>query len=166
MHALGGDRADHGAERERRQHRREREDGVDPALLTGSPGSRTQGVGAPAHDDPDAGDEERDRERRRDRAEGGRVGGPDDGEDEDQPDVVGLPDGRHRMMGLVANLVGLLASARDELPEAGAEGGAAEHGVEREPHEREPEWYLVEMHQTGVLERRSRTQATPAASAR
>jgi hypothetical protein len=69
-------------------------------------------------------------------------------------------------MGLVANLVGLLASARDELPEAGAEVGAAEHRVEREPHEREPERHLVEMHQAGVLERRSRTQATPAASAR
>jgi len=38
-------------------------------------------------------------------------------------------------MGLVADLVGLLASAGDELPEAGAEVGAAEHRVEREADE-------------------------------
>jgi len=68
-------------------------------------------------------------------------------------------------MGVVADLVGPLALAGDELPEAGAEVGAAEHGVEREPDEREQERQVVEMHQAGVLERRSSTQATPAASA-
>ncbi len=166
MHPLGGEGADHGAERERRQDRRDREDDVNPALLAGSPGSRAKGVGAPAHDDPDAGDEERDGERRGDRAECGRVGGPDDGEDEDQPDVVGLPDRRHRVMGVVADLVGSLALAGDELPEAGTEVGAPEHGVEREPNEREDERQVVKMHQAGVRERRSSTQATPAASAR
>jgi hypothetical protein len=139
MHAFGGEGADHRAERERRNDRRDREDGVDAALFTGSPSSRAQEVGAPAHDDADAGDEEGNGERRRDRAEGGWVGGPDDCEDEDQPDVVGLPDRRHRVMGVLADLVGPLALACDELPEAGAEVGAAEHGVEREPDECEQE---------------------------
>ena len=48
---------------------------------------------------------------------------------EDQPDVVGLP---HRADRVVDHLAGALAGGRtpgDEIPEAGAEVGAAEDGV-------------------------------------
>ncbi len=51
-------------------------------------------------------------------------------------------------MGFVPDLVGLCALAGDELPEAGAEVGAAEHHVERKADEREAERQVVEMHQT------------------
>ena len=63
--------------------------------------------------------------------------------------MVRLPDGRHRVVRVVADLVGAPTPARDELPEAGAEVGAAEHGVQGEADERERERDLVEMHQAG-----------------
>ena len=74
-------------------------------------------------------DEERDGERRGDRAEGDRVGRPADDEHEDQPDVVGLPDRAHRVVGVLAQRPVALAAAAEQLPEAGAEVGAAEHRV-------------------------------------
>ena len=86
-----------------------------------------QRVGGAAQDDPDAGDEQRDRECRGDRPERARVGGPEDGQHEDQPDVIGLPDRRHRMVGVLADALPVLAAPGEELPEAGTEVGAGEH---------------------------------------
>jgi len=63
MDLLGGQRADHGAERERRQDRRDGEKGVEATSLPGSRGSRAEGIGASAEHNADARDEERDRER-------------------------------------------------------------------------------------------------------
>jgi hypothetical protein len=124
-------------------------------------------VGAAAQDDSDPGDEERDRERRGDRAERGRVSRPHDGEHEDQPDVVGLPDGRHARVGVIADLLRTLAASSGELPEAGAEIGARKHGIERKPGEREDQRQCIEVHgQTSSPSgaRASRTSVQPTAA--
>ena len=123
--AARGDPADRGAERERGQDRGDREDGVDRAQLARRRRAGAQRVGGAAEDDPDRGDEERDRERRGDRAERDRVGGPDDGQHEDEPDVVRLPDRPHRVVRVVADRVGVGAFPAVQLPEAGAEVGPA-----------------------------------------
>ena len=120
---------------------------------------------------------ERDRKCGRDRSEGGRIGGPDDGEHEDQPDMVGLPDRRHRRMRVLADRLRLPAPAGGELPEAGAEVGATEHGVEGQPDQREDQRDQVQVqHQSdstadrdgssssGLRARRQRIQATAAIS--
>ena len=60
--------------------------------------------------------------------------------------MVGLPDGGHRVVCVVADSLAGAPAARRELPEAGAEVRAAEHHVEREAHESESERKVVEMH--------------------
>ena len=85
-----------------------------------------------AQDDPHAGEEERDVERLHDRRERRREAGPHDDEDEDQPDVVRLPDRAHRALDHPADPRAPLGAARGEVPEAGAEVGAAEDGVRGE----------------------------------
>src|SRR5262249_35816760 len=51
----------------------------------------------------------------------------------DQPDVVRLPDRADRAVDLVPDPLGALALPRQEVPDAGAEVGAAEERVERYP---------------------------------
>ena len=105
------------------------------------------------------------------------TGGPDDGDHENQPDVVCLPDRAHRAVGVVADRVGIRPFPRGELPPAGAEVGSREHGVEGQSDEREQQRQVVEMHGQGSSEatcagsigaraRRRRIQATASASAR
>ena len=55
--------------------------------------------------------------------------GPEHHEDEDQPDVVGLPDRADRPVDQVARAPAVDAAAGDEAPEPGSEVRAAEHGV-------------------------------------
>ena len=73
-------------------------DGAERALLGDARGLAAQREGAAAQDDPERREEQRDRERRGDRAERAREAGPEDDQDEDQPDVVGLPDRCHRAL--------------------------------------------------------------------
>ena len=73
---------------------------------------------------PAIAEEERDEERREYRAERQREGGPEDHEHEDQPDVVRLPDRRHRALDHAAHAPAALGPAGGEVPEAGAEVGA------------------------------------------
>ena len=132
----GGDGADDGAEGEGRQDRREREDPLDGSLRWLSVELPPQGVGRPTQDDADRGDEQRHGERGHDRAEGDRIGGPADDEDEDQPDVIRLPDGAHRVPCMVARRRRTRAStAGEQDPEAGAEVRTREHGVSGEADE-------------------------------
>ena len=60
-----------------------------------------------------------------------RERGPEHDQHEDQPDVVGLPDGADRPVDQRARSLAALAAAGDQRPEAGAEVGAAEHRVQR-----------------------------------
>ena len=69
-HAPRGDAADDSAQRKRREHRREREHEVHAATLARTRGAGAQRVGGAAHDDADAGDEQRHRQRGGDRREG------------------------------------------------------------------------------------------------
>ena len=89
-----------------------------------------EGEAGAAQDDPEGGQGERHVERRHHRAEGLREGGPEDDEDEDQPDVVGLPDGGQRALDQRPRPLALLGVAGDQVPETGAEVGAAEDRVE------------------------------------
>ena len=176
--AARSDTADRCAQCERGQDRRERKHAVDRAQLVRRRRACTQRIGGAAEDDPHRGDEERDRERRADRAERARVGGPDDGEHEDQPDVVRFPDGTHRAVGVVADRSGVGAVPRGQLPPAGAEVGSCKHGVRGEPDQREEQGKLVEMHDhaslaavgttttgsNGTRASRRRIQATASAS--
>ena len=69
--------------------------------------------------------------RREDRLERRREAGPEHDEHEDQPDVVGLPHGADRPVDQLARPPAALAAAGEQAPEAGAEVGAAEDGVDR-----------------------------------
>src|SRR5207244_10343928 len=89
---------------------------------------------------------QRDRQRRRDRGERGRVSGPADDEDEDQPDVIRLPYRAHGVMGVLPNRPTTLTRAPSELPEPGAEVGPAEHRIGREPEEHQDERDVSEPH--------------------
>ena len=140
------DAADRRAEREGREDRGAGEEDLDPALLACAPCARAQGVGRAAQDDADPRDEERDGERRGDRAEGRRIGRPADHEHEDQPDVVGLPDGAHGVVGVLAQRLVALAAAAQQLPEARAEVGAAQHCVRGQSDEHQDDRELGESH--------------------
>ena len=78
---------------------------------------------------PKSGERQRHEQRQGDRREGLGEPRPQHDEAEDQPDVIGLP---HRSDRVVDHLPGALAGGwtpGDEIPEAGAEVGAAEDGV-------------------------------------
>ncbi len=92
-----------------------------------------QGERGSTEDDPYGGQPERHVERRGDRPEGGRERGPEDDEHEDEPHVVGLPHRAHRALDHPPHARAAPGAAGGEVPEAGAEVGAAEHGVGRQP---------------------------------
>src|SRR5207248_7626344 len=118
--------------------------------------------------------------RRGDRAEDDRVGRPDDRQDEHEPDVVRLPDRRHRLVRVVTNAPAALAPPGRQLPDARAVVGAGEHRVQGEPAEGEYERHVVQVHRgaylaslplaleagaaSGAPASRRRTQATTRAS--
>ena len=159
-HAPRGDSADHGAESEGREDRRAGEEDLDPPLLARGRRSRAQGICGAAEDDADAADEERNRERRGDRPEGHRVGRPADDEHEDQPDVVGLPDRAHRVMRVLAQLPVAFTAAAQQLPEAGAEIGAAQDRVGSQSDEHEDDGSFSEAH--ALHPRRPAPRSAPA----
>ena len=59
--------------------------------------------------------------------------------------MVGLPDRAHGVVGVLAQRAVALAAAAEQLPEAGAEVGAGEHGVGREPDEHEDDGSLSQL---------------------
>ena len=86
-----------------------------------------------------------------------RVRRPGHGQDEDQPDVVGLPHRAHRVVGVLADRA-RRASARGRrcsCQKPGAEVGAAEHRVEREADQHEARAGLVEASTGSTLARRA-----------
>ena len=99
------------------------------------PGGGRAACSRAAEDDADRGDEER-------RSRGSRTAsrkhagsGPQDGDHQDQPHVVGLPHGCHCVVAEVADPLAPFAAAAHQLPEAGAEVGAGQHRVEDQTDE-------------------------------
>ena len=87
-----------------------------------------------AQDDSDGGERERQVQRLHDRREGARKRRPEDHQREDEPDVVGLPHRpqreRHPPLDPAAETA-VARAHRQQLPDAGAEVGAAEDRVQR-----------------------------------
>ena len=134
-HTTGGDGAGDGAHAVRDEDGGEGEGGAEVAAVTGAEHGLAEGEARAAQHDAEGGEGERDEQGQRDRGVGLGEAGPQHDEDEDQPDVVGLP---HRSDGVVDHLPRArpaLGAAGDEVPEAGAEVGAAEHGVGRDGEE-------------------------------
>ena len=96
-----------------------------------------EGEARPAQDDPDRRERERDVEGGHHRGERLGEAGPEEDEDEDQPDVVRLPDRRDRALDPVADRLGVGRAAGEELPEPRTEVGAAEDGVEGRPEQQD-----------------------------
>ena len=103
---------------------------------------RAQRVGGAAQDDPDRGDQQGHRERRRDRGEHPRVRRPADNENEDQPDVIRLPDRANRVARVVAKRA-VAARGRDH-PDAGPKVRAGQDHVGREADEDEYQWDVIQ----------------------
>ena len=57
---------------------------------------------------------------------------------------------------MLANVLGALAPAGEQLPEPGAEIGPAEHRVEDEPGEHEHQWQRLQEHRSRGREARAR----------
>ena len=133
----GGDRADHGAEEERHEHRRGREDGAERARLGHRRRLAAHGERGAAEDDPQRGAEQRHVERRHDRAEEHRERRPQHDEQEDQPHVVGLPHRAHRALDHPAHPPAARVAARGQVPEARAQVGARQHRVGGQREQRE-----------------------------
>ncbi len=95
-------------------------------------GGLVEGEAGPAQDDPERGEAERDEERGHDRLERGRESGPQNDEDEDQPDVVCLPHRPDRPVDEMPGALSPLPAAADEGPEPCPEVGSPENGVERD----------------------------------
>ena len=95
-HAAARDRADHGSQEERGQHRRRAERRrCEDSAARAARGVLEREAGS-SQDDPERSKAQRDEQRREDGLEGGREAGPEDDEHEDQPHVVRLPHGPDR----------------------------------------------------------------------
>ena len=137
-HPARRDGADHGAHEERREQRREAEEALgEPTALESSRRLVEREPGAPQHD-AERGEAERDEQRGEDRLERGRERRPEHHEDEDQPDVVGLPDRADRPVDQLARAPAAVAAAGDQAPEPGPEVRAAEHRVRRQADPEHP----------------------------
>jgi hypothetical protein len=127
--ATGGDAADRRGEEERRDDRGQPEHPSVPPPAAGLQGGLAQGEADAAQDDPEAAEDHGD-------PGGGDHGfehrgepGPGDDQDEDQPDVVGLPDRGHGAVHQRPRPGSPVPVAGGEVPEAGAEVGTARAGV-------------------------------------
>src|SRR3954454_24213232 len=127
----GGAGAHDGAEKERRQHRRQPERPLgEPAAVEPARRGVEREPGAAQHD-AERGQAERNEQRGEDRLERGGEAGPEHDEHEDEPDVVGLP---HRTDGPVdqfSRAVAAFAASGGEAPEPAPEARPAEHGLHR-----------------------------------
>jgi len=164
-HAPGGvdrdgsrsDGGEHEAERHRCQCARGPEDATVACTLRGAPEPvRPEHERRPAKDDADEREGDRHVARNRDRGEGARIGGEEHDDHEDQPDVVGFPDGRDGVLDRRA-LVARAGASRDEVPEATPEVRASGEHVEHEPGPEDPPRDV--MHGQAALPRPSKTVA-------
>ena len=131
-HAAGGDATGDRTHAERHDHGPQRERGPEVAAVAGAEHGLAEGEARSAQHDPDRGDRQRDEQRQRDR--GVRLGepGPQQHEAEDQPHVVALPDGADRVVDHLARPLAAGRSSGDQIPEPGAEVGAAEDRVQHD----------------------------------
>jgi hypothetical protein len=109
-----------------------------------------------AQDDADEHRRERDMERDPGRRVREREGGEEHHHDEDQPDVVGLPDRRQRLLDELALRAGAPAEG-EQIPEAAAEIGAAGERVDGQPAEHGEGGQVGEGHGDGTVSRTWRT---------
>ncbi len=146
-HAAGRHSADDGAEHERCEQRRRRERRTEPAAQWQRLRGLAEGERRAPEDDPDRGQCEWYVERRHDWRERRRERGPQHDQHEDQPDVVRLPHRRDRLLDQRARRPSPLVAPGDEVPEAGAEVGAREQRVQRDPHEHHRGAHVGETHE-------------------
>ena len=85
---------------------------------------------APRSTIPADGEPQRQRDSGHHRGERVREGGPEDDQREDEPDVVGLPHRRDRLIDQIAWRSPAPVAAGQQIPQAAAEVGAAQDGVE------------------------------------
>ena len=126
----GGDGADHGAHEERGQQRGERERRAGRALQAEPGDLLAEGEPGPAQHDPADRQPDRQRERDHHRGECVRERGPEDDQVEDEPDVVGFPDRGDRLVDQVRAAPGRGGGAGQQVPQAAAEVGPAQDGVQ------------------------------------
>ena len=88
---------------------------------------------APRSTIPPSRQPQRQRERGHHRGECVRERGPEDDQVEDQPDVVGLPDGGDRLVDQGARRPAAGGGAGQQVPQAAAEVGPAQDGVQGNP---------------------------------
>src|SRR5262249_30312458 len=149
--AAGRDRARDTAHEERNEERRHRERSSEVSLTRGARDFFAEREARAAQHDAECRERQRDEQRERDRLECFGEPGPQDDEDKDQPDVVRFPD---RADGVVHDGAGLGAAfgvAGEEVPEPGAEVGAAEERVSRDAEHEDDRDDIV--HQTGTVSR-------------
>ena len=127
-HPTRGHAAHRRAQEEGHENRRQGEHRPEAALLVDAGRLAAQREGSTAKDDSDRGREEGNRERRGDRPEGLGKARPHHHEDEDQPDVVGLPDRCHGVLDACPQSL----VAGGEVPDAGAEVRSSQHRVSRD----------------------------------
>ena len=110
-------------------HRGDGERGAEVAAVAGAEHGLAEREARAAQHDPERGERERHEQGEGDRLVGLGEAGPQHDEAEDQPHVVGLPDRGDGVVDVLAGAFAALGAAGDEVPEPGAEVGAAEHGV-------------------------------------
>jgi len=159
-HAARGDCSDRRAEEERRQDRGQREGRAQHASFAEGHRVPAEGVRRPAQDDSDAGEEQRHVERGHHGAERARERRPEHDQDEDQPDVIGLPHRRHRALHEAAHARAALGATGDEVPEPRAEVRPGEHRVGRQPRDDERGADLGEAHRAISARRRMAASAS------
>src|SRR5215211_1599157 len=137
-YAARGDAAGDGAHAVGHQHRGDGERSAEDPAFTGGGDHLAEGEADAAQDDAKGRDGEGHEQRQGDRGVGLGERGPQDDEDEDQPDVVGFPHRTDRTFDGGAGAPASLGAARGQVPEPGPEVGAAEdrighHGQEQHP---------------------------------
>ena len=118
-HATGGDGAGDGAHAVGDEERREGEGGTEVAAVAGAEDGLAEREARSAQDDAEGGDGERDEKGQGDRRVGFGEARPQHDEDEDQPDVVGLPNRADRVVVEFSGTGSASRSTGDEVPEAG-----------------------------------------------
>ena len=125
----GRDAAEGRGEEERREDRGDPEDRGVAAAADPLPGRFAQREPGAAQHQPEPGEDHGDPRGRCDRLEHLREPGPGQDDHEDEPDVVGLPDRRHRVVDQRSGPGAAVRAAGGQVPEAGAVVHPAAAGV-------------------------------------
>ena len=130
-----GDRARDRTHAVRHEHRRRRERGAEVPSVPGREHGLAEREARAADHDPERCDRQRHEECQRDGGERLGEGGPQHDEAEDQPDVVGLPDGSDGVVDEGSRTGPPIRASGGQVPEARAEVRAAEERVRDDPEE-------------------------------